>query len=159
MTTIIADFRSRTMIADTLISNGSQSYRSQKMWRLKNGEIYGFAGNVESGIALRDWLNGNRDPAKKPDNSDDVDALLLTPTGIQHWGTRGICIPIDDDSYSVGSGSAFALGALRAGATPMKAMEIAAELDRATGGPFVELRLEENVSVRRKALPRKRARD
>lgn len=159
MTTIIADLASRTMIADSLISHGCQSYRSQKIWRLKNGDIYGFAGNVESGLALRDWLNSNRDPAKKPDNSDDVDALLLTSTGIQNWGTRGICIEIHDQSYSVGSGSAFALGALRAGATPLKAMEIASELDRATGGPFVSLSLEEKVSVRRKALPRKTARD
>jgi ATP-dependent protease HslVU (ClpYQ) peptidase subunit len=40
--------------------------------------------------------------------------------------------------YSVGSGSSYALGALHAGAKPMKAMEIAAKLTAFTSGPYIE---------------------
>lgn len=41
-----------------------------------------------------------------------------------------------DGLYGVGSGSSFALGALHAGAKPLKAMEIAAKLSAFTSGPF-----------------------
>ena len=44
-----------------------------------------------------------------------------------------------DGFYSVGSGSSFALGALAAGAKPMKAMEIAAKLTAFTSGPYQQL--------------------
>ena len=43
------------------------------------------------------------------------------------------------NEYGIGSGAPFALGALRAGAEPMKAMEIAAELSAFTSGPFQEV--------------------
>lgn len=44
-----------------------------------------------------------------------------------------------DGFYAVGSGASFALGALHAGAKPMKAMEIAAKLTAFTSGPYLEL--------------------
>lgn len=40
--------------------------------------------------------------------------------------------------YGVGSGSRYALGALHAGASPVKAMEIAQRLDRNTSEPFIK---------------------
>ena len=44
-----------------------------------------------------------------------------------------------DGFYAVGSGSPFALGALVAGAKPIKAMEIAAKLTAFTSGPYQEV--------------------
>ena len=43
-----------------------------------------------------------------------------------------------DGTYAVGSGATYALGALHAGAKPMKAMEIAAKLTAFTSGPYIE---------------------
>jgi len=43
-----------------------------------------------------------------------------------------------DNVYAVGSGAIYALGALHAGAKPMKAMEIAAKLTAFTSGPYIE---------------------
>jgi ATP-dependent protease HslVU (ClpYQ) peptidase subunit len=43
-----------------------------------------------------------------------------------------------DGTYAVGSGATYALGALHAGAKPMKAMEIAAKLTAFTSGPYTE---------------------
>ena len=42
-----------------------------------------------------------------------------------------------DGIYGVGSGSPYAIGALHAGAKPMKAMEIAAKLTAFTSGPYI----------------------
>lgn len=43
----------------------------------------------------------------------------------------------DDGIYGVGSGSSYAIGALHAGAKPLKALQIAAKLDANTSGPFL----------------------
>lgn len=45
-------------------------------------------------------------------------------------------IKSDDNFYSIGSGGPYALGALFAGAEPIKAMEIAAKLSAYTSPPF-----------------------
>ena len=42
-----------------------------------------------------------------------------------------------DGIYGVGSGAAYAIGALHAGAEPMQAMEIAARLTAFTAGPYI----------------------
>jgi ATP-dependent protease HslVU (ClpYQ) peptidase subunit len=42
-----------------------------------------------------------------------------------------------DGIYGVGSGAAYAIGAIHAGAKPMKAMEIAAKLTAFTSGPYI----------------------
>jgi ATP-dependent protease HslVU (ClpYQ) peptidase subunit len=47
-----------------------------------------------------------------------------------------ICMS-DDGIYGVGSGSSYAIGALHAGAKPLKALEIAAQLDANTSAPFL----------------------
>ena len=43
-----------------------------------------------------------------------------------------------DGVYGIGSGAPYALGAIHAGAKPMKAMEIAAKLTAFTSGPYIE---------------------
>jgi ATP-dependent protease HslVU (ClpYQ) peptidase subunit len=42
-----------------------------------------------------------------------------------------------DGIYGVGSGSSYAIGALHAGAKPLKALQIAEKLDANTSGPFL----------------------
>ena len=44
-----------------------------------------------------------------------------------------------DGIYGIGSGAAYALGALHAGAKPMKALEIAAKITAFTSGPYIML--------------------
>jgi ATP-dependent protease HslVU (ClpYQ) peptidase subunit len=44
-----------------------------------------------------------------------------------------------DGIYGIGSGAAYALGAIHAGAKPMKAMEIAAKISAFTSGPYIQL--------------------
>jgi hypothetical protein len=47
-------------------------------------------------------------------------------------------VTIDEDGiYGVGSGSSLGMGALKAGATMLKALEIAADKDPYTSGPFL----------------------
>jgi ATP-dependent protease HslVU (ClpYQ) peptidase subunit len=43
----------------------------------------------------------------------------------------------DDGIYGVGSGSSYAIGALHAGAKPLKALAVAEKLDMNTSGPFL----------------------
>ena len=44
----------------------------------------------------------------------------------------------EHNTYGIGSGSPYALGAIHAGAKPMKAMEVAAKLTAFTSGPYQE---------------------
>lgn len=48
-----------------------------------------------------------------------------------------VCVR-DDGLYGIGSGSEFALGAMHAGASPLKALDIAAKLDIYTSRPFMK---------------------
>ena len=43
----------------------------------------------------------------------------------------------DDGIYGVGSGSAYAIGALHAGKKPLEALKIAEKIDSNTSGPFL----------------------
>ena len=47
-----------------------------------------------------------------------------------------ICMS-DDGIYGVGSGSSYAIGAIHAGAKPLKALAVAEKLDMNTSGPFL----------------------
>jgi ATP-dependent protease HslVU (ClpYQ) peptidase subunit len=130
MTTIVCDRRS--MAADKRISGvGSAVFKTAKLHRVR-GSIIGFCGNPEQALQFIEW---RRNPDAKPTFSEPCfEAIEMTAAGeLFWWGTEMMAIPIEDAVYAIGSGAAYALGAMAMGAKPAKAVQIAAQYDSATG--------------------------
>lgn len=132
MTTIVADRKG--MAADKRISfsaGGNSVFKTSKLHKV-NGSIIGICGNVEQAMQFIEW---RRTPDTKPTFSEPAfEAIELTAEGqMLWWGGEMIAIPIEDEHYAIGTGAAYALGAMAHGATVKEAIQIAATYDANTG--------------------------
>lgn len=149
MTTIAA---TRThMAADTLVyleSTGT-AYRAIKV-RKHGGRIFGAAGDAGDCTRFLDWAESNFAEKKRPKFSvaagveGEAMLLMLDKDGI-HIMTTDDPYPeqVAADFYAIGSGGDAALGALYAGATLDKAMEIACAVNPHTREPITVLALDD----------------
>lgn len=137
MTTIATDGNS--MAGDGLLTCGNlvHSYREQKVFLLGDGRIMGICGYAFGLQAWADWLE---DPEANPipqADKEDVEFLVLETDGTC-WCYNGVGqryqqpVPV-----AVGSGAGYALAAMRAGADPTEAVDIACYLDTKTGGHII----------------------
>lgn len=129
MTTIVANRKG--MAADKLVSN-VPLFKTSKIFRVK-GSLIGIAGNTEQALRFVEW---RRSPDAKPTfvETASFEALELSADGkLTWWGTEMIGIAIEDDCYAIGSGAAYALGAMGMGSSLKRAIEVAARYDSATG--------------------------
>lgn len=121
------------MAADKRITfaGGNAVFKTSKLHRV-NGSIIGFCGNPEQALQFIEW---RRNPDAKPTFSEPVfEAIELTADGqMLWWGSEMMAIPIEDDHYAIGSGAAYALGAMAQGASVKEAIQIAAMYDANTG--------------------------
>ena len=148
MTTIAA---TRDAIAgDRMVSieNKSTWYPTPKVRRIK-GALIGAAGDGGDCVRFLDWAETGFAPSKRPKfvtRSDDEDCatlLMLTAEGIYFMMQDDPCPErVSSDFYAIGSGGKAALGALHAGATLERAMEIAFQIDPYTRPPFDILKLD-----------------
>lgn len=131
MTTIACD---GTCIAgDGLITEGNTIHDRScvKVFRLNHGGVVGMAGQPFFHATVLAYLNGETEAL---DLDGDFEALILLPNG------ECLCMDGKGRMYSqpapcaTGSGTPFALAAMRCGQSARQAVEIAASLDTATGG-------------------------
>jgi ATP-dependent protease HslVU (ClpYQ) peptidase subunit len=72
----------------------------------------------------------------------NLELLALTSTGRLYSSFNLVdWVGIDRTNFAIGSGAEYALGALSAGKSPVKAVEIATDLDPGTGHGVTEYRL------------------
>lgn len=131
MTTICTDGKS--MAADRLVTGDNVIYgTTTKIIQLDDGTIIGHTGNAYQFSAFVQWCNTRQ---HQPfDGKDSMEALVLTPDGlIRCYDEHGRSY-IAQAPQATGSGAAVAFGAMKAGATPAEAVEIAALYDTRTGG-------------------------
>jgi hypothetical protein len=128
VTTIVANLEA--MASDQRISGGPM-FPAQKIHRIK-GSLYGGAGSWEQLLKMFEWF---RNPDMKPEwkFEPDFEIVQLSPEGIFVWGREMIAMPINNQFYATGSGGAYALGAMEAGADLRSAVQIASKYDSATG--------------------------
>ncbi len=108
----------------------------RKIVRLEDGRVVGFSGALSLVTKLMRHLEGE-EHIFLPES--EIEALVLHPDGkvFHHNGTDD---PIEQEvPIAVGSGCDFALGAMLAGASPGKAIEIASMRDVYTGGAIIEI--------------------
>lgn len=141
MTTIATD--GVTIAADSQVTGCGQIVGDVcKVRRAQNGDMFATTGPSDEGILFAQWLDGGGD---KPDLSEEFCAVILTKSGDVQWvGKKLVRVPCIVP-YANGSGGDIALGAMLAGASPIRAVEIAALRDTCTGGPVNHMSIQESI--------------
>jgi 20S proteasome alpha/beta subunit len=143
MTTIV--YRDGVMAGDGRETIQNDEYSSyyilrddcEKVWKLKDGSLFGAAHGSEDIERLRRALVKGR----KPPKCEDVVGMRVDKKG-RIWIYEGrIWQRIDQTYYAVGSGSIMAFPLLDAGVDAIKACTVAASRDPFSGGKvhWVEL--------------------
>lgn len=148
MTTIA--YRDGILAADQAIFD-RDTYCGQtvKIHRAGCGAIGGVAGCFGDASTFREWMSGvvvvdfNDNPPPQFEN-ENTEALLIKPDGSVFWiGPGKRWVQQWADYHAIGSGFRIAMGALAAGASAPKAVQIAGDLDAYTRGPFNMLKLDD----------------
>lgn len=137
MTTIVVSQKQKTMVADSQASGGGPAITTIKIFEI-DGKLIGIAGTLTHSIKFVEWMRHGTLPVYHYDKEEDsFQALVLSHNGLTYYDKELIAIDIFDDVVAIGSGSEYAIGAIDAGASLKKAVEIAAERDAYTGYPII----------------------
>lgn len=140
MTTIV--WRHPVLAGDTRVTAGStilpETYR--KVFKLKDGSLYGGAGTLEQvEFVRRHLVKGTAAP--KIDTKWDLEAIHIRLDG-SIWAFQGLLwMRVDAPYVAMGSGCDAALGALAMGASARAAVKAAMASDMHTGGKVTTVRL------------------
>lgn len=127
MTTVLATLDG--IAADTRVGD----MRVSKVLR-GPGQLVAITGDAYTALRLAKWiLDGER--GSPGEVSDDVELVILRRDGIYTMNHRGMLIRSLRSWVAEGSGSDFAAGAYLVCGDPVKAVEIAAAEDSASGLP------------------------
>jgi ATP-dependent protease HslVU (ClpYQ) peptidase subunit len=146
MTTIVADRRTGVMVSDSKLTisiskRDDVQARTQKIRKVRDA-LVGACGESPWTEQILRWAGTKRKrPIKYAEGKVSAEGLILTPTEIIHIDECGEPIILDQEFFSIGSGSHAALGAMLAGADAMAAVEIACKVDPHSEGPIQILRL------------------
>jgi ATP-dependent protease HslVU (ClpYQ) peptidase subunit len=148
MTTIA--YRGGVLAADSQINSCDARMGSLcKVRQFSNGALLGVAGGLMTIVQLFELVEereGYLDPGLCRDMRG-ISGLYVEPDGTV-WslegGPKGGMAQMDGRVFAEGSGAGYALAAMKAGASAVRAVEIAAEIDMRTGGPVRWVRLPRN---------------
>lgn len=122
-------------------------YRCEKLFRAGD-DIIATAGDDTTGMIFVDWYTARTKGAKlKPpsrliDGEADFCCLVLKKDGL-YWCDKWCRLnKIFDEFYAIGSGAAYAMGAMAHGASAAEAVKTAMRWDPHTGGEVTQLTLE-----------------
>lgn len=144
MSTIICN--KEMMVADSFTTFGQSNARAEKMW-IVGDSVFGAVGWVSDCVAAQEWTRLEHDArgvkVDKPNISRDDAFRMLKLTNIGAvlcYDERLIPLGMiaEKDLYAIGSGSGYALGAVYAGASLLRAVNIACELDIGNSGGHVD---------------------
>lgn len=153
MTTIA--FKDGVMAADSKCTTGCSSDPTRKIYRLKSGGLFGFAGSAGYGALVYEWLCHGAKLKQKPkllEGDDGIEAILVTPGGeVSLMDNYLAPIPVTGSVTAIGSGGDKARALMRAGMGAEEAVRfiVAEELDVYTGGEVQTLQLRQR---RRKGI-------
>lgn len=147
MTTVAYDRRSKMIVADTQNTDSTgYIFRTNKIERLKNGNYFLGSGHCFTINQCRRWAEEDFAETSRPDFGvflSDTDeygfsCLVVSKDGKTVWLVDNEMTPteIKDNYVAIGSGAAYAIGAMDAGANVMKAVEIACKRDGSTSKPI-----------------------
>lgn len=144
MTTIA--YRDGVMASDSRGYGGDRAPvgSKTKIHRLPDGTLMGCSSNAPGQPeAVFAWYAGGADPREAPAFGDAKFRLLVVrPDGQSFLGENSFYLsgPLDARFFAVGSGQEYALGAMEAGASAVRAVEVAIKLDVWSDGEVRVLR-------------------
>lgn len=160
MTTIVFSRPHGVIAADSRNTDSSGAvFKVRKIERLENGRYFLGAGHLYTIGLARDWAESDFSEDERPDFSvlfgEKAEDYSFSCLVVSEDGRIAVLVddemqaePVLDDYLAIGSGAAYAIGALEAGATPEEAVRIAIDHDGNSGGP-VQI---ESVGVRLRAV-------
>lgn len=152
MTAIVYDRRNKVIVADSQNTDrGGMMFRMNKIERLPNGDYFMGAGNCYTiGITKR-WAETGFDEDERPEYGAlfaDPDEYTFSCLVVSKDGATVTLIddemqPLEvmDDYVAIGSGAAYCIGALDAGASALRAVEIACDRDGSVSRPIHQMQL------------------
>ncbi len=134
MTTVV--FKDGIIATDSMISSGGEILgTTKKIIHAENGNIILGAGStnaIETFIKFYNLQEYNKDILKSESNRIDIIVINPLTKEIIMYDDELIAHVYEADAYALGSGRAYALGALAAGVSPEEAILIAAKYDKST---------------------------
>ena len=104
--------------------------------------LVGYAGCIDSGILFLEWVQRGMGSRGKPGNlTPEFTGLILDESGLHEYKWFLVPMHIERDFWAIGSGAQAALGAMRMGADPVEAVEVACTIDLHSAGPITVERL------------------
>lgn len=142
MTTVATD--GKTIAADTQSLNGSgTANKVTKLWRFKDGSIFGVAGDLQDGILAKEWFENG---GEKPKLSENFSGLLIRKGKI--FKVENQLAPWEiQPPASIGTGRDFSLMAMVMGISPADSIHLIIQkrLDVGTGGEVHEFIIGEQL--------------
>lgn len=160
MTTIA--YRDGIMAADSRAFSGGSTPIGfkRKLFEMPDGSVVGVSTNQPGlGEWFVDWLSGkiSEDPhnIREPvlQGNTEFTALHVTPLGNVFFYHDSLYPsgPLTDEFFAIGSGDRYAIGAMLMGASAVRAVEIAMQVDPWTDGEIVRVKIEANAGLRKAA--------
>lgn len=119
------------------IGDNGKHGRVTKVFKI-NGCLIGFSGHSDVAMALLRWFSGGCKDEDWPElqyENRDCAMLVVEESGVVKMYERyPIPIVMEHKFHAIGSGRDFAMAAMHLGHDPIKAVEVACELDAYTGG-------------------------
>lgn len=150
MTTIAAKHSTLQIAADTMVSDDSCFYAADKLRKGKKS-IYGACGDFNHMLRAYELIETG---SKEWNNEFDFTVMELRADGIYLYESCMIPVKIKHDYWAVGSGSAYAIAAMRLGCSPAEAVAIACEFDTSSRPPIDSMTLEVKGASKNNRRPR-----
>ena len=128
------------MACDSQVTGGFTS-ASRKI-RKKNNCIVGYAGDWIAGEYFADYYLSSKEQKPDRDPDDDIELLVLRPSGIYLVDYRFRKVRIKGNHYAIGTGCAAAMVAMNLGLTAAEAIRETIKVDDDTGGKVRRLSLD-----------------
>lgn len=126
-----------TLAADKRASIGTLIRTTTKIFRVR-GDLVGFTGDADTGMAMLAWFEAGADPARWPETQRDKDTwsglLVIKPDGeIWKFERTPFAVKHPPQHFAVGCGRDFALAAMYLGKSAAEAVEVAIHFDSGCG--------------------------
>lgn len=134
---------------DSLITMGDEKYVHADCEKVivHKGRVFALCGNA--GMlkkSLIPWWENGHDPDLAP--AGDWEMAVISHDGVRVYSSEAPHAEVNTPRvFAMGSGSMAARAALICRASPVEAVEVAAQLDKGTGGPVHSLNLAEVVKA------------
>lgn len=126
-----------TLAADRRVESGGHIETMTKIARCPDGSLIGWAGFAMHGVRLVRWAMDGFDPLRfpvYPDGSKWASLYRILPDGrVLCYENHPEPLPLHDARIAAGTGGAYAMGAMAAGADARTAVEIACRYNCACG--------------------------